>query len=84
MTKPKPHKEGGKQFNAMCVILVRLESYSTDIVITVNIPHGPNDFDPNVVDALEDPNSMLIEDGQSMAARIAESFDIKSWDLFRT
>ena len=83
MTRPKPHKDGGQQFTAMCFILVRLESCATDIMITVNIPHGPADTNARVADGLEEPSTRLIEEGQAISARIGGSFEIKSWDIFQ-
>lgn len=62
--------------------LVRLESESTDVLITINVPHIKGEYAEEDVDLQMGKQGRLIEDAVECAARIWETFKIKDWGLF--
>jgi hypothetical protein len=62
--------------------LVRLEKESTDIVITINVPHIKGEYKEDEVDLDVGRQGKLIEDAVEFAAKIWESFEVKDWGLF--
>jgi len=61
---------------------VRLEKESTDILITINVPHIKGEYDEDEVDLALGKQGELIGDAVEYAARIWGSFDVKDWGLF--
>ena len=61
-------------------MLLRLKEQGTDMMISVNIPHYPGEY--------EKPNdggegvTQLMRDSEKIKERILETFDIKEWGLF--
>jgi len=82
---PRP---GGKEqpgvadFTALILTLLRLEKQSTDILITVNVPHIKGEYDEDKVDLELGQQGELIGDAVEFAARIWETFSIKDWSIF--
>ena len=69
-------------FTAIILTLVRLEKESTDIVITINVPHIKGEYDEDDVDLELGKQGVLIGDAVEYAARIWDSFKVKDWGLF--
>ncbi|KAJ9647044.1 hypothetical protein H2201_007212 [Coniosporium apollinis] len=62
-------------FTVIQLILIRLASQETDIVISVNVPHVPGeDRDEDV--------EMLVETAKWMRDQILGSFEVRNWGLF--
>jgi hypothetical protein len=62
--------------------LIRLEEQSTDILITINVPHIRGEYSEEDVDLQLGRQGRLIEDAVEYAARVWETFKIKDWGLF--
>ena len=62
--------------------LIRLEEESTDILITINVPHIKGEYTEEEVDLQMGKQGRLISDAVEYAARIWETFKIKDWGLF--
>lgn len=62
--------------------LVRLEKESTDILITINVPHIKGEYTAEEIDLQLGRQGKLIEGAVDYAGRIWESFKIKDWGLF--
>ena len=62
--------------------LIRLENESTDILITINVPHIKGEYTEEEVDMQMGKQGKLIENAVEYAARIWETFKIKDWLLF--
>jgi hypothetical protein len=62
--------------------LIRLERESTDIVITINIPHVKGEYDEAEVDLEIGKQGKMIKNAVEYAAMIWETFKIKDWNLF--
>ncbi|KJZ76193.1 hypothetical protein HIM_04275 [Hirsutella minnesotensis 3608] len=69
-------------FTAIIMTLVRLESYKTDILITINVPHIKGEYDEDQVDLELGKQGKLIGDAVQHSARIWETLRIKDWGLF--
>ncbi|KAI1122052.1 Mog1p/PsbP-like protein [Nemania abortiva] len=70
-------------FTAMILTLVRLERESTDILITVNVPHIRGEYDEEEVDLQLGKQGQLIGDAVDYASRIWETFKVRDWGLFK-
>jgi len=79
-----PFKEGSKSpdFTAIVLTLIRLEKESTDILITINVPHIKGEYTEEEVDMQMGKQGVLIENAVEYASRVWESFKIKDWGLF--
>lgn len=69
-------------FTALILTLLRLEKMSTDILITINVPHIKGEYDEEEVDLALGKQGELIGDAVEYAAKIWETFKIKDWKLF--
>src|SRR5271169_5483289 len=69
-------------FTAIVLNLIRLEKESTDILITINVPHIKGEYDEAEVDLELGKQGKMIEDAVEYAAKIWETFRIKDWNLF--
>ncbi|ORY15830.1 hypothetical protein BCR34DRAFT_558141 [Clohesyomyces aquaticus] len=65
-------------FTSIHLLLLRLKEQTTDIVITVNVPHYPDDY----VKAGVGEATQLMKDGEVVKQKILDSFEIKDWGLF--
>ncbi|KAJ4423250.1 hypothetical protein N0V82_002111 [Gnomoniopsis sp. IMI 355080] len=82
--KPDPSKDGSHapDFTAIILTLLRLEKESTDILITINVPHIKGEYDEDDVDLELGKQGKLIGDAVEYAAEIWQSFKVKDWGLF--
>ncbi|KAF3033815.1 hypothetical protein E8E12_003567 [Didymella heteroderae] len=60
------------------LMLLRLKEQETDLMISVNIPHYPGEYEK----PKEGQTTQLMEDSEKVKDRILETFDIKDWSLF--
>ncbi|EPE25981.1 Mog1p/PsbP-like protein [Glarea lozoyensis ATCC 20868] len=83
-TQTPPLKPDSKNpdFTAIVLTLVRLEKESTDILITINVPHIKGEYTVEEIDMQIGKQGKLIEESVEFAAKIWESFKIKDWGLF--
>lgn len=70
-------------FTAIILTLLRLEKESTDILVTINVPHIKGEYDEADVDLELGKQGKLIGDAVEYAARIWETFKVKDWTLFQ-
>ncbi|KAM0324530.1 hypothetical protein ACHAQA_007915 [Verticillium albo-atrum] len=82
-----PRPESGSRtsspdFTAIILTLLRLEKESTDILITINVPHIKGEYNEEDVDLELGKQGKLIGDAVDYAARIWETFKVKDWTLF--
>jgi hypothetical protein len=83
-TQTPPPVPGSKSpdFTAIVLTLIRLERESTDILITINVPHIKGEYTEEEVDMQMGRQGKLIENAVEFAAKIWETFKIKDWGLF--
>ena len=79
----KSERSSAPDFTALILTLVRLEKESTDILITINVPHIKGEYDEDEVDLALGKQGELIGDAVEYAARIWSSFEVKDWGLFK-
>lgn len=75
-------KAKAPDFTGILLTLVRLEKQATDIVISINAPHAPGEYDKHEVDPATGKNGKLLEAATKYRERILQTFEIKDWDLF--
>ncbi|KAL2024992.1 hypothetical protein VTK56DRAFT_3691 [Thermocarpiscus australiensis] len=69
-------------FTAIILTLVRLEAQSTDVLITINVPHIKGEYDEDEIDLQLGKQGALIGDAVEYAARIWSTFEVRDWNLF--
>lgn len=69
-------------FTAIVLNLIRLEKESTDILISINVPHIKGEYTEEEVNLQVGLQGKLIENAVEYAAKIWETFKIKDWGLF--
>jgi hypothetical protein len=77
-----PGREAKEDFTGTLLTLVRLEKQKTDLLIVVNVPHIPNEYDKDGIDLENGKVGKLIEDGMKLRDRILETFEVKDYGLF--
>jgi len=75
-------KTSAPDFTAIVLNLIRLEKESTDILITINVPHIKGEYTEEDVNLELGIQGKLIGDAVEYAAKIWETFKIKDWGLF--
>ncbi|KOS23373.1 putative ran guanine nucleotide release factor [Escovopsis weberi] len=81
--KPEgPDRGMRNDFTAILMTLLRLENRSTDILVTINVPHIKGEYDENEVDLELGKQGKLVGAAVEALAMIWETFDIKDWNLF--
>lgn len=81
-TPPPVENSKSPDFTAIILTLIRLEKESTDILITINVPHIKGEYSEEEVDMQLGKQGKLIEGAVEIAAKIWETFKIKDWGLF--
>lgn len=66
-------------FVSIHLILLRIKQHTTDIVMTVNVPHYHGEYEPAVT---QEEKTELMKEGDRVAQRILETFEVKDWGLF--
>lgn len=82
--RPDPSKgaTSAPDFTAIILTLLRLEKESTDVLITINVPHIKGEYNEEEVDLELGKQGKLIGDAVEYAAKIWESFRVRDWNLF--
>jgi hypothetical protein len=81
-TPPPAPDSKSPDFTAIVLTLIRLEKESTDILITINVPHIKGEYTEEEVNMQMGKQGKLIEDAVEFATKIWETFKIKDWGLF--
>ncbi|KAK2628876.1 hypothetical protein QTJ16_001979 [Diplocarpon rosae] len=81
-TPPPQPGSTSPDFTAIVLTLIRLEQESTDILVTINVPHIQGEYTVEEVDMQMGKQGRLIESAVEHAAKIWETFKIKDWGLF--
>ncbi|OCK78565.1 Mog1p/PsbP-like protein [Lepidopterella palustris CBS 459.81] len=80
-TLPPPRKPS-LDFTGIILLLVRLETQKTDIIITVNVPHVAGEYAKNDVDPENGRWGTFMERAVGIRERILSSFEVLDWSLF--
>ena len=82
MNRDAPGRQSKEDFTGTLLTLVRLEKQKTDILLVVNVPHIPGEYDKDSIDLAAGKVGKLIEDGLKVRGRILETFEVKDYGLF--
>ena len=64
------------------MLLLRLKEQKTDVVITVNVPHVPGEYQPEDIDLPAQKLGPLLTNAGTIRQKIFETFEIKDFGLF--
>jgi hypothetical protein len=78
------HHRAGPDFTAILMLLIRLTSHATDIVVTINVPHMPGEYDPAMTNVTAGRVGPLISTAVEYRDTIINTFEIKDYGLFIT
>ena len=78
-----PTRPNTPHFTALVLTLIRLEAQTTDIVVTVNVPHYPGRYDPSEIDLEEGQPGKLIKEGMAIRDMVLQSLEVADWGLFQ-
>ncbi|KAG9229847.1 hypothetical protein BJ875DRAFT_507684 [Amylocarpus encephaloides] len=81
-TPPPQPASKNPDFTAIVLTLIRLEKESTDILVTINVPHIKGEYREEEVNMDMGKQGEMIENSVEFAAKIWETFKIKDWGLF--
>lgn len=85
-TAPPSEKQKGRDkepdFTATLMCLIRLVDQKTDIVVVMNVPHIPGQYDNASVDPSIGKMGELLQKGMDARSKLIETFEINDWDLF--
>lgn len=62
--------------------MVRLVQKKTDIIIAVNVPHIPGNYERGDVDPATGKHGELLKQALAYQDKILETFEIRDWNLF--
>ncbi|KAH7138274.1 hypothetical protein B0J11DRAFT_514006 [Dendryphion nanum] len=68
------------EFVAIHLLLLRLREKGTDIVITINIPHYAGEYEK--AGETDGGVTPLMREGEKVAKRVLDSFEVREWGLF--
>lgn len=85
-TSPPGAKQRGRarepDFVGILLTMVRLVQEKTDIIIAVNVPHIPGNYEQGGVDLATGKHGQLLDQALAYREKILETFEIKDWTLF--
>ncbi|PVI07724.1 Mog1p/PsbP-like protein [Periconia macrospinosa] len=70
---------------AIHLLLLRLKDHGTDILITINAPHYPGEYEkpPSQEGDGGETTTKLMKDADELRERVLASFDVREWGLFQ-
>ncbi|KAF1973547.1 Mog1p/PsbP-like protein [Bimuria novae-zelandiae CBS 107.79] len=79
-TPPPPDRpRKTPDFVAILLLLLRLKEQGTDIMVTINIPHYPGEYEK----AGAGEKTALMREGDEVAKKVLETFEVRDWGLFQ-
>jgi len=62
--------------------LIRLEAQKTDLLVTINVPHLPGEYEYESVDLHAGKVGVLLEEAGLVMDAVLESYEVLDWGLF--
>jgi hypothetical protein len=81
-TPAKGDRKAKEDFIGILLILIRLEEQKTDLLIAVNVPHIPGNYEEEQVDLENKKIGSHLETAVLIRQHILETFEIKDYSLF--
>jgi len=75
---PNPRRKA-PEFTYIHLLLLRLEEQGTDVLISINIPHYPGEYEKASSEGEQTP---LMKDCAVVKDKVLETFEVKDWGLF--
>ncbi|KAF1946609.1 Mog1p/PsbP-like protein [Clathrospora elynae] len=75
---PNPRRKT-PEFTYIHLLLLRLKEQGTDILVTINIPHYPGEYEKA---SEEGGQTQLMKDSADVREKVLKSFEIKEWGIF--
>ena len=69
-------------FTGILLILIRLVSVDTDIVVSINVPHIRGQYSKEDVNLEEQKEGPQLAEARELRDRVIQSFDVRDWGLF--
>lgn len=85
LQRPVSYQPGDKpspDFTAILLTMIRLEVQSTDLLVSINVPHVPGEYKPGTVDLAASRYGPLCEAALEHRDRILKTVKIEDWSLF--
>ncbi|QDS71537.1 hypothetical protein FKW77_005326 [Venturia effusa] len=77
-------KRAKDDFTGIMLLLIRLEKQTADILIAINVPHVPGEYEKDAINLDQQKIGPHLEAGLAIRKHILESFEVKDWSLFGT
>jgi hypothetical protein len=75
---PNPRRKA-PEFTYIHLLLLRLKEQGTDVLISINIPHYPGEYEKA---SSEGEQTRLMKDSAVVKDKVLETFEVKDWGLF--
>lgn len=75
-------KKNPEDFTGLLLILVRLENVQSDVLVSVNVPHVPGEYDEAKIDLPAQKVGGLLEEAGVIRQKVLESFEVRDWNVF--
>ncbi|PSN62826.1 Mog1p/PsbP-like protein [Corynespora cassiicola Philippines] len=79
---PQPAPDSRKkepEYVAIHLLLLRLKEQTTDILVSVNVPHYAGEYEKA---SAEGEKTALMKEGDAIMAKILETFEVRDYGLF--
>jgi hypothetical protein len=77
---PNPHpNRKTPEFTYIHLLLLRLKEQKTDVMISINIPHYPGEYQKAQSEGGE---TRLMRESAAVREGVLQSFEVKEWGLF--
>ncbi|KAF2769113.1 Mog1p/PsbP-like protein [Teratosphaeria nubilosa] len=85
-TSPPGEKQRGRQnepdFIGILLTMVRLVQQKTDLIVAINVPHVPGNYDKAEVDPASGKQGKLLHEAEEIRKQVMETFEVIDWSLF--
>lgn len=75
-------KKNPEDFTGILLVLVRLENVQSDVLVSVNVPHVPGEYDQAGIDLPAQKVGGLLEEAGTIRQKVLESLEVKDWSVF--
>jgi hypothetical protein len=75
-------KKNPEDFTGILLVLVRLENVQSDVLVSVNVPHVPGEYDEASLDLPAQKVGGLLEAAGAIRQKVLESFEVRDWSVF--
>jgi len=76
------HNKPLPDFTGILLTLIRLEPQRTDLLVAINVPHVPGEYEYESVDLHAGRVGKLLEEAGEVMDFVLESFEVVDWGLF--